>query len=252
MEIQIEGAEHVRKIFDAAKEIVKEVNLCVNDDGLTFTAMDNSHVCILKVAFHKTGCLIFNVQGHHVLGLNMEVFCKFLATCEQKDDLVFRYDESKDYLNLEFLDKLSTEYANYSIKLMQIDDNEYTIPEIQFDVVILLPFIKLYKIIKDLLSLGDTVQIKVDKTGAEFSLANSDSGSGGRTLRESESVKIERNVETIILVFSLNYFYRFVKTNITQESVRLGLKDKMPMMLEVPVDKLATLKYYMAPKLDDF
>jgi len=245
--------EPTKRIFDATKELVKDVNLCVNGDGMSITAMDQAHVAILKVHIPSSQCVRYECSAQFILGLKVDIVCKCMASFDGKDALALCYDaDTPDMLKLESRDASSTEFGRFNMKLMQIDSDDYLIPDIDFDVTITLPFMKLKKVISDLIVLGDVLDVLINEDGVTFSVSNTENGDGGRTFSSSDKITIVKKIDRLSQSFSLPYLYKFVKTKLTEDNVTLGLKDQTPMMLEIPIERVATMYFYLAPKMEEW
>jgi proliferating cell nuclear antigen len=251
MQVQIENADDMKRIFDAMKEVVKEVNLNISSGGMECSAMDSSHVAFCKLTIPSTSCTYYKTEGDYVIGLHIPTLCKFLASCDKEDAVELKYSpDNQDILEIKFVSRDLKRQSNFNYKLLHIDSEELNVPEIQFAALITLPYSMLNGIIKNLLLIGDTVNITLNEEGVTFSVPNSDIGSGGTTLVDSDDVKIERN-EACSLTFSLRYFHMFTKSNITQGNASIGIKNETPMMLECHAGGTGIMRYYMAPKVDE-
>ena len=253
MQVQIDCADDLKRMFDAIKEIVKEVNLCIDENGICCSAMDSSHVAFVKMTITSMACRSFQASGNHVIGLKTPTLCKFLSSCDMRDSVQLIYDTgNQDVLGLKFTSNDMKRYSNFKMKLMQIDSEELQIPDIDFGVTITMPFVSLNKIIKDLSLVGDVVEIAVNEEGVTFAIPkSSDLGEGGTTLVDSDTVTIQRNQGILKMAFSLKYFQLFTKTQLTQGDVIIGLADNIPLMLQMQVGNTGTMSFYMAPKIDD-
>ena len=97
---QFYEVEPLKRIFDASKEIVKDININVNANGLEFTAMDNSHVAIAKVTIASSSCMMYNCETECIIGIKLDVFSKFLSLFDGKDSLALKYVDSADVLEI--------------------------------------------------------------------------------------------------------------------------------------------------------
>ena len=57
--------------------------------------------------------------------------------------------------------------------------------------------------------------------------------------------------DAIALSFALRYLNMFNKANVLSSQVKLMMAPETPLVVEYEVDKLGTLKYYLAPKIND-
>lgn len=101
-----------------------------------------------------------------------------------------------------------------------------------------------------------TVFIETSKEYVKFSI-NGENGSGSITLKhrhdpekKDESVTLEVD-EPVNLSFALRYLNLFNKASNLSPSVILHLSNEVPLVVEYVIDKLGSLKFYLAPKIND-
>ena len=100
------------------------------------------------------------------------------------------------------------------------------------------------------------VNIETSKEFVKFSI-NGENGTGSITLKQkNEPEKKEENVileidEPVNLSFALRYLNLFNKASNLSPSVTLHLSNETPLVVEYQIDKLGSLKFYLAPKIND-
>lgn len=57
--------------------------------------------------------------------------------------------------------------------------------------------------------------------------------------------------DTVVLSFALRYLNLFNKAYNLSNSVRIQMASETPLVVEYEIDKLGSLKYYLAPKISD-
>lgn len=100
------------------------------------------------------------------------------------------------------------------------------------------------------------MNIETSKEFVKFSI-NGENGSGSITLKQKhdpekkeESVTLEVD-EPVNLSFALRYLNLFNKASNLSPSVTLHLSNETPLVVEYQIDKLGSLKFYLAPKISD-
>ena len=99
-----------------------------------------------------------------------------------------------------------------------------------------------------------TVSIEATKEGVKFACVG-DIGSGAVTVRPHSDVdqpKLDVDIqltEPVALTFSLKYLVHFCKATSLADSVKLGLSNDVPLLVEYAIAGSSYLRYYLAPKV---
>ena len=112
-EASLEDSSILKKIVDAIKELVKEVNFQIDTTGISLQAMDTSHVALISASIKAAGLSTFNCVKPITLGsltlsplgINMENLLKVMKLSGENDSVKLRADETADKLILNFDDK---------------------------------------------------------------------------------------------------------------------------------------------------
>jgi len=276
-----------KKIVEAVKELVTEANFQITPAGLGIQAMDSAHVALVALSLMKSGFAIFNAERNAMIGVNLTNLSKILKTTENNDVITLRQVEDADVLSVIAEAHDRTKTSEYQLKLMEIEADTMSIPEIEYATRISLGSADFAKICRDMSIFGDTVTVQVTRDGIKFS-AVSEMGEGFAFLRAGgtvDSVKRESGVksevkreknedesypkragtnasqatesvsielaEPITLSFALRYFTIFSKASTLSSRVTLSLAAESPCMIEFEIEGLGFLRFYLAPKVEE-
>ena len=167
--IKFKHPKVLRGIAECVKELVSDAVLEVTDHGLEMQAMDVSHACLITLCIDPSDTLLldsyaFDKEDPLLLGINVGNLCRILK-CAVQDDAVtmFGTDEDPDLLHLN-MSNGSDRTLDFDLKLMNIECDKLGIPESKDDVVRLtLTTTEFSRIIRDLASLGDAVELSIKK-----------------------------------------------------------------------------------------
>jgi proliferating cell nuclear antigen len=127
--------------------------------------------------------------------------------------------------------------SEFDLKLVEIEGDLLGIPETSYQAVIQMPSSEFQKIVKDLSSMGDTVNITASKNGVKFSVSGEEL-SGSINVKQNTSVdkKDESTIielqEGVSLTFALKYLNIFAKATSLAPTVCLSLSKDSPLMVE--------------------
>jgi proliferating cell nuclear antigen len=101
-EARIAQAKILRKIIEAIKELVTDVILDCNDDGITMKAMDSSHVSFCYLNLPAEGFDYYRCDKNISLGINTINLAKILKCADNEDLLTLKSVEDADILEMVF------------------------------------------------------------------------------------------------------------------------------------------------------
>lgn len=227
-----------KAVVEATRELVESVNFTVDDSGVWFSSMDSAHVALIHARFPKIYFSNFSVDGASSFGVNMASLSKVLKFADSERPLTFCLGESGDDLSMQ------SGSANILFKLMDIESEEFSMPEFERDASVTMSSSDFRSLVKDLSAIGDTAKIAVTEGEATFEtsgdvgtvsvrVANGDGGSGVTgSFIGSE--------------FSLKYLVSFAKASAVSKTTRLVLAGDMPAELE-----FENISFFLAPKISD-
>merc|ERR1712166_4741 len=251
------GANLLKKVVDAMKDLCKDVNFDCSEKGLQVQSMDSSHVALVSLLLRESAFSDFKCDRATSLGMNVDSLGKIFKMCGPTDSLKIRWQNDADTVSFQCESGDDDRISDFDLKLMQIESEHMEIPEQQYKVVVKLPSGEFQKICRDLKEFGETMQISASKEGIRFSVQG-DLGSGNVMLKPRESEKLEERVsvtvhEPVVATFALRYLHNFAKAAPLCGSVELGLGPDSPLSVKYDLDKadFGHLQFYLAPKIDE-
>jgi proliferating cell nuclear antigen len=238
-----------RTLIEALKDILTEANIEFDKDGMKIIGMDGTHAILVHLKLQADRFDEWYCPQKHILGVNMINLFKLVKTMSNNESIVLslnRADSSS--LGIEILNGEKQMTTRFSLKLIELDVESLSIPPVQFDNIITMPAVDFQKIIRDMHSLGETVEVlsaahelvfrcKGDYAEQEtiFSI-----GTNGLT---------QKNTATEIVqgVFILKHFVLFTKCTSLCSDINLYLKNDYPIIVEYNVAGMGDLKLALVP-----
>lgn len=257
LEIKFEQAAILKKLLDAIKDLVTDSNFDCGEDGITLQAMDSSHVSLVSMHIKSDGLAHYRCDSKLTLGINVASMTKILKCADNDDICILNANDDSDNLSFTFESAKSDKVSKFEMKLMDIDSERLTIPRQEHKATVKMPANEFQRICRDLSSIGESVKISVGKEGITFE-ASGESGSGFITLRQNTSVDDEKDQVTIDvqepvkLTFALRYLNFFTKATSLADSVTLSMNPDVPLEVEYVIGDLGYVRYYLAPKIEEF
>eukprot|EP00730_Choanoeca_flexa_P009745 TRINITY_DN1308_c0_g1_i1.p1 TRINITY_DN1308_c0_g1~~TRINITY_DN1308_c0_g1_i1.p1 ORF type:complete len:282 (+),score=85.07 TRINITY_DN1308_c0_g1_i1:67-846(+) len=255
-EARFADASILKKVLDAIKDLVTDANWDCSENGISLQAMDSSHVSLVSLLLSGEGLEQYRCDNNMSLGINIASMTKILKTADNSDVASMESEADTDVVTFKFENQKNSKSSTYEMKLMDIDSEHLGIPEQDYAATVRLPSGEFSKIIRDLSTIGESVEIKVDKEGISFS-ASGDSGKGTVCLAANPSVDdesdgVEINLEEeVTLNFALRYLNFFTKATSLSDTVTLSLSQEVPLCVEYTIGEVGFIKYYLAPKIEE-
>ncbi|TIB36818.1 hypothetical protein E3P86_02369 [Wallemia ichthyophaga] len=157
--------------------------------------MDNSHVALVTVHLSQDAFEPYRCDRNMPLGINLGSLTKVIKCAKDNDLVTLKADDSGESLGLTFESSNTDRIGEYSIKLLDIDQEHLGIPTTQYDSVISMPSAEFQRICRDLSQLGESIRVEASKEGIRFSVEG-DVGKASVLLKQSSGRGIEREEES--------------------------------------------------------
>lgn len=254
-----------KRIMDSIKDLVTDANFDCSSAGISLQAMDSSHVSLVALSLRSEGFEHFRADRTISLGINLGSLAKVLKCAGNDDQITLRAEDSADHINFMFESKKQTRISNFNLKLIDIDAEHLGIPDTEYKTLIRMPSAEFQRIVRELQTIGDTVNISATKEGVKFAVQG-DTGSGTIVCKqgtasddkEDESVQIKMD-EEVSLTFALRYLNSFAKATALSSMVTLKMSADVPLVVEYEINtsdsdaskQMGHIRFYLAPKIEE-
>ena len=246
----------IKGLFESLKEILNDVNIKFDSTGMKITAMDgNKCACIhINLDSNKFEVYNFNSQKPVIAGVNMSSIYKLVKTIGTHDTVCFTIYKKTPYeLHIYFANDVKNTSTTSILKLLDIDEDIYSIPDVEFNSQINMPSVDFQKYCRDLSVIADVVHIKSSSSLLQF-IAKGDFASQRIDINQtSNGMTIAKfsNNNTITGNYSLKYLNLFTKSTNLSNVVEIYLMNNYPLILVYYVGNLGKLQYCLAPKTEN-
>ena len=161
LNIKTEQAGAFRILVEALKEILTEANFVFDDSGIKLMAMDSTHTILIHMKLEGNNFEYFHCPKKVVIGVNMLNFFKLIKTMGNSETLtLFIDDENENKLGILINNSEKNSQTIYKLNLLDINDDNISIPPAEFETELSLPSSDFQKIIRDLSNISGTNSIK--------------------------------------------------------------------------------------------
>lgn len=243
-----------KKIIDSIRELITDANFyCDETTGIKMEGMDSSHVSLCTLDLPIDSFDEYHCEKSVVLGINTAIFAKILKGIES-DHVATIYQDTEDNIDILSLKSQSLKkkkVSNCTIKLMTLEQERFTLPEMEYSCIFKMPSKDFQKEIDHVEAFGECCSITVDDQTVSIE-TNGDIGSTHEILSFSnDTVQLIHFQETVCASFSLRYLKLFCKASAISSTVTISMAKELPMKVEFTIKDNGKLCFYLAPKLEE-
>jgi proliferating cell nuclear antigen len=152
----LHAAELTPQIVDSINGLVQDCNFDCNDSGVALQAMDNSHVALVSMMLKAEAFSPYRCDRNLALGINIVSLTKVLRAAQSSDILTIKAEDGPDVVELTFESSEKDRISEYSIKLMDIDQEHLGIPETEYAANVSMPSGEFQRICRDLMAISES------------------------------------------------------------------------------------------------
>jgi proliferating cell nuclear antigen len=257
LEIKTVQIAPFRTLMTALKDILVETNITFQQDGMRIISMDKSHTTLIHLHLRAENFEHYYCKHPKiVIGVHMFHLFKLINSIDNDDTLTIYIEDQHysdgvvNYLGLRFENGDIKQCKTQLLRLIEPDNEEYEMPEITFSSIINLPSSDFQKIIRDMTSLGDRIEIKCvgdelifGLTGpfATVQIRRSECDGNLDYLQKQDSTKVIQGE------FSLKNLGYVIKCTNLCNSIELMLENDIPMVIKYNVASLGEIKLCLVP-----
>mmetsp|Transcript_959 Transcript_959/g.1315 ORF Transcript_959/g.1315 Transcript_959/m.1315 type:complete len:196 (-) Transcript_959:89-676(-) len=190
------------------------------------------------------------------LGISITNLAKVLKLASNDDKIILRAEEEASSLQIIFENRRQEKRTEFSLNLITLDSEHLGIPETSYTSEISMNSFDFTKLCRELHQLSETVTIEASIAFVKFSI-DGEVGSGMIEIQTNGDAaaaggsNVRAEQDKVTLSFALRYLNMFNKASSLCNYVKLMLAPETPLVVEYEVEQLGTLKYYLAPKINE-
>ena len=149
----------IRVLFESLKNILSDVSFRADKTGVKLTTVDGTQTAIINLFLDSSKFEEYYSDPEVNIGLNLLSVYKILKGIKNTDTIsftIYRKEENNLYITTEHTDKKAT--VSSRIKLLDMDEKIYEIPDIQFDSYITMPSTDFQSYITDLSNISSEIE----------------------------------------------------------------------------------------------
>lgn len=250
----IPKAETFTLLFKDIKNITNDINLMFEKERLYVQSMDSSHVMLFEIVLPCMWFSTYSIETALTIGIDTNVLSKILSTREKGQIIRVSYNtETSDQLSIEFNSNVKGESHKYfDAPLVDINSDLLSIPETNYNIELVMESNKFAKLIGELSSFGDSVEIECNEDALEF-ISKNESINMKATVPTNDLESISMDEGTVVkLGFSTKYLQIICKYNKLSKCIGLNINENLPMKIIYYLtdeEHDESMVFYLAPKM---
>lgn len=247
LEITTVQSSAIRILFESLKDVLTDVNIHANSQGIKIISMDGSKSAIVHVKLLASQFEKFECPTPVVMGVNMMSLFKILKSIKNNDVITFIVTEDTTKLIIKIQNKEKQTEIISTLKLLDIDENLLHIPNIEFDSILTIPASDFQNHIRDLSVISSEITIKTDEESIILEVEGDFASQSIKINKKSAQLTLDKSKDTCN-TFNLKYLLLFTKSSNLCNTIEVYLKSNFPIIILYNVANLGQLKFCLAPK----
>ncbi|MEM3386053.1 MAG: proliferating cell nuclear antigen (pcna) [Nitrososphaerales archaeon] len=242
------SAAEWKTVAKAVSTLVEEATFEASAEGISFRAMDPSHVALIDLFWPNSAFERYECDKQFRFTVRVAEFSKLLGRADAKDSVeVSSSDEGR--LTIKFSNSYTREFT---INLVESTAQPTPLPKITFNAKLLMTSSTFQQILSDISVVSDHITIEASKDKVSFA-GRSEQGSASATLdrRSPEVLELTLN-EPSKATYSIDYLLNITKAAASNQPMTLEYSTKMPLKLEFKLgEQGGKIGFYLAPRVEE-
>ena len=239
MLLKLENPKLFSEIIGIISELVLEVRIKINKQGMSILAIDPANVAMVSFKLPASAFSEFQVENPEVLGVSLDNLKAVLRRCSARSILTLQRQENE--LKIEIIDKIKREF---NLALIDIETEEKQIPSLDFASKIEMSSTDFAEAVEDCSVVSDSCLFVSEPS--KFMIK----GKGSLNSFKSEFTdEINIQAQEAHSKYSLEYLQKIIKATKITEKVIINFSTDYPLKLEFNTD-LIRLSFILAPRVE--
>lgn len=251
MYLTFKNGKILKDLVDICKDIVSEINLEIQNEGVIMQAMDMSHVSLISFFIHKEDFSLYNVDKEEVLSLSLKSL-NMILKCYKESFQLSLNTNNDGFLQVIFysndIDNDTDKQYTWNLTLLNIESETLSIPSDDSQIEINMNANEFSEMIKNMSSFGDSLQIKIIGKLLHLQVSGDIGNVEVHKSFNKDKMKTKGNME---LSVAMRYLLLFIKGSTLTQDLKIKMKNEQPLELIYMINKNSYLQFFLAPKFDD-
>lgn len=238
-----------RAVTASILTLVEEATFDVTSEGITFRAMDPSHVALVDLFWPSSGFEKFECNKAERFTVRVEDFAKLVRRAESKDSIEISRQGSDSLVM-----KLGTR-REFELHLIESSQSNTPLPKLSFNSKFTIIEPAFDRVLNDISVVSSHITIETKKDAITFS-GKGDTGKATVSLDKAGQDIPELDVkEESKATYSIEYLLKITKAaGSASDMINFEYSSKMPLRMEFKLGEAAKggrIHFYLAPRVQE-
>jgi proliferating cell nuclear antigen len=238
-----------KAVTASIQTLVEEATFDISNEGITFRAMDPSHVALVDLFWPSQGFEKFECEKADKFTVRVEDFVKLIRRADAKDSIEISRHGS-DSLVLKLGSK-----REFELHLIESNQGSTPLPKLTFDSKFTIVEPAFERVLNDISVVSNHISIETSKEQILFS-GKGDTGKASDILEKGNNDLPELDVQKEAkATYSIEYLLKITKAaGSASDIVNLEYSSKMPLRMEFKLGeagKNGRIHFYLAPRVQE-
>lgn len=240
MLLRLENPKPFSDIISIISELVSEVKIRINKEGMTIVAIDPANVAMISFKLPASAFSKLEVEDE-TMGVSLDSLKAILKRCSFSSALTMKTEDN--FLKIEISDKIKREFT---LSLIDLDRKDKPIPSLEFSTRIEINSIDLMEAIEDCSIVADSCSF--ESVAERFMIYAKGSLNSANLSYSSDEAYIESPNKSKSK-YSLEYLMKMIKASKLTDKTILNFSNDYPLKMDFKTP-LMELSFILAPRVE--
>lgn len=237
MLLKLSNPKLLSDVVTIISELVTEVRIKVNKEGLSIIAIDPANVALVSFKLPSNLFSAFEA-GEEIIGISLDSLKNILRRCGAGSNLILQTEDNS--LKIEIHDKIK---RTFKLALINIEQEEKVMPSLDFSCKVEMSSLDLLEVVEDCSVVADSCSFAVNS--GKF-IIEAKGLHSAKSEFSGDEVKLQGDKAKA--KYSLEYLQKFVKACKLTDKAIINFSDDYPLKLEFKQD--FELAFVLAPRVE--
>jgi proliferating cell nuclear antigen PCNA len=245
-------------LFHLIKSCTTAVNIMFKDDHMYIQGMDKCHICLFDIKIMSDWFTTYEKKegDQESICITTSMFHTVISMVTENHSLVLEYEDDPETISIKCINdqgKKADFDKFFNIPLCEIEEDYFSVPDIDYAVEFSMNSKKISDIITQLNIFGDVLNISC--CSEEKITFKSDGTSGSMSVEvsteELSEFALAEEGKSLNICFGLNYLHKMCINTKLANDINISLSNDMPLRIKYDLGKDSHCVFYLAPKSED-
>ena len=243
MKLTLADTKFLKESVNIISELVTEVRFDVKKDAFEVVAMDPANVAMVVYKLLSSAFVEYETSEESI-SINLNDLKGVFRRIKPADTLTLEEKDSKLLVTLK-----GTSKREFSLPLIDLEEREQKVPDLNFDAEISTQSSVLSDAVEDVDIIGESVAFLASGDELKISSSN-DLSKANIEIKADDDTKITAKGD-VKSKYSIEYLKKMITANKICDDVVLKFSNNYPLQLEYTLIDKMSLKFILAPRVDN-